>query len=290
MPATLALEEYQYSDTGILLNGDADGLPFVDVEAIEGLDTAPFRSQIRDREGIDGGYVDARFMTVRTIVMEGKIYTIPNQSETYIDALKANFAPTEFPKPFYFQTDAGQRVAYGKSLGLNYRKDALRRLGVYEFQLQIVCEDPRVYDPLPVVASTSLNAVTTSGRTYPKSYPLLYGVAASNNALQLYLGGNRQTTGLIRINGPVVNPSVVYDNTGTTLAFNTTIANGDYIEIDLGAKSVLMNGTAPRRNVMSLIGSWFYLSPGANDFRYFGTQTPPTPLSTMSVSAYSAWL
>lgn len=288
MPS-LNLEEYQYADNGVLLNGSANGLPFVDVESVSGLDSAPYRSQTHDREGVDGGYVDAEFETIRTITLEGFIYTVPTSTEAYLDQLKANFAPTKVAKPFYFQTDAGQRVAWGKSLGINYVKDQQRRLGIHEFQIQILCNDPRTYEPNLVSNSTELEAVVTTGRTYPKTYPLLYGAAASDNALTLTLGGNRLTPGKLRINGPVINPSIIYDNTGSIFDFNTTIDTGDYIEIDLSNRSVLLNGITPRRNIMTLTGTWFLLEPGDNQFRFFGTQSPPTPLASLIVSAYSAW-
>jgi hypothetical protein len=287
---TLEVEEYQYTDTGVLLNGSANSLPFVDVTSIEGLDTAPYRSQTHDREGVDGGYVDAEFMTMRTITIEGQIFTSPFQVETFLDQLKANFRPSRVDQPFYFQTDAGLRVAWGKSLGINYPKDQNRRLGITDFQVQILCSDPRLYEPYPITSSISLEGVITTGRSYPKTYPILYGAAVGDNALSFVVGGNRDTPAKLRINGPVLNPEILYDNLDVLFSFDTQIDDGDYIEIDLGTRSVLLNGATPRRNMMHLIGSWYLLEPGQNNFRFFGIQTPPTPEATFQVTTYSAWL
>lgn len=287
---TLNVEEYQYTDSGLLLNGSSNGFPFVDVLDIDGLDTAPYRTQERDREGSDGAYIDAEFMSARTITIEGEVYTLPSDTESYLDQLKANFAPSKVAQPFYFMTDNGLRVAWGKSYGFNYKKDQQRRLGIHECQIQIVCGDPRVYDPYPTSVTATLTAVVTSGRSYPKSYPMVYGAAVGSNSVSVVLSGNRDTPAKLRINGPVLNPRIVYDNTGTELIFNTQIAAGDYIEIDLNNRSVLLNGATPRRTAMTLLGTWYLLEPGVNSFRFYGTQTPATPAATLQITAYSAWL
>src|SRR5688572_6728883 len=125
---TLEVEQYQYKDTGVLLNGDPPG-SFFDVLKVSGLDSAPTRTQTADREGVDGGYVDSEFETIRTVVLEGNIYADPFNMETYLDALKENFAVTNVNQPLYFQTDAGIRMINGKAQGIRYDKDQLRRLG-----------------------------------------------------------------------------------------------------------------------------------------------------------------
>lgn len=286
---TLKTEEYQYGDDGLLLNGDSSGLPFIDIESIEGLDSAPLRSDTHDREGTDGGYVQSVYESIRTINIEGHVYADPRNTENYLDALKNNFAATRVNKPFYIQADNGQKVVWGKSQGFNYTKDSGRRIGVIPFQIQILCEDPRLYTPKIVSRSTTLIAVVTTGRSYPKTYPLLYGGAVSSNGLSVTLNGNRETPGKLRIDGPVVNPQIIFDTTGSTLSFKLTVPTGSYLEVDLGAKSVLMNGSSSVRGSMTLDGGWFMMQPGANNFRFLGVQSPATPLATLTVSAYSAW-
>jgi hypothetical protein len=286
---TLNVEEYQFSDTGVVLNGDSNSLPFTDVTSVEGLDMAPFRTQQHDREGVDGGYVDAEFETIRTITIEGQVYAAVSSTEDYLDRLKANFAPTRTPQPFYFQTDKGQRVVYGKSAGFSYPKDQNRRLGIFNFQVQILCEDPRIYDPNPITTTTQLQATPTVGRSFSKSYPFAYGAAVGNSSSQIVMGGNRPTPALLQINGPVVNPTIVNNDTGTTMKFNISLANGEYLLINLGNRSVLKNGTTPARSTMTLIGTWYMLQPGPNNFTFGGTQSPPTPVATLTITAYSAW-
>lgn len=285
---TLNLEEYQFGDAGVLLNGTTD-LPFFDVTSVQGLDSAPIRTLTVDHEGIDGGYVDSEFESIRTVVLEGTLYASPTNMETYLDSLKANFAPDNVNKPLYFQTDAGQRMVLGKGQGLRYNKDQLRRLGRASAQVQVMCEDPRIYSPSPVSGSVSLVPGTTFGRSYPKSFPFSYGATVTQGSLVLNLSGNRPSPGVLRIDGAIVNPSIINDTTGSVMSFNLTVDPGSWITIDLSNRSVTLNDSQSIRSFMLLTGRWFMMTPGANSFRLQGEQTPSTPVAILTATAYSAW-
>src|SRR5690606_15977559 len=129
-----------------LLNG-GEIVPFVDITKISGLDATDLRTSSHERENVDGGYIDAFYEGMRTVILEGTVYTNSQFMEAYLDNLKANYAPQKLPQPLYFGTDAGVRVVYGKPLGFKYDKEQLRRVGSCAFQLQVVCEDPRIYSP-----------------------------------------------------------------------------------------------------------------------------------------------
>lgn len=285
---TLAVEEYQFGDAGMLLNGDPP-VPFFDVQTVEGLDSAPVRLQQVDREGTDGGYVDSEFESSRTLTLTGVIYAAVTNMETYLDALKANFAPSKTSQPFYFQTDAGLRVIYGKSQGLKYPKDQLRRIGSANAQVQIVCEDSRIYSPTAMSQSVNLAAGVVAGRGYPKSYPFGYGAPVTQGGLVIVLSGNRDTPAILRIDGSITNPVVVNDTLGITMAFNLILNSGDFLTIDLDSKAVLLNNVTSVRNALTLTGGWFKLLPGSTSFRLQGTQSPSTPIGKLTVSAFPAF-
>lgn len=287
MPS-LEVEQFQYKDDGLVLNGDPP-VPFFDIMSVQGIDSAPVRLQTTEREGIDGGYVDSEFETIRTVVIEGNIYADVFAMETYLDSLKANFAVTNTNYPLYFQTDAGQRMILAKAQGIRYNKDQLRRIGSANAQIQFIAEDPRIYSPTPLSGSVQLAAEVTTGRGYDKEYEFGYGGIASVSTVWLTMDGNRPTPAVVRIDGPVQNPSVIFDNTGAIITVQTTLNEGDYIEIDLGNKSVLRNGQASLRSVTTITGGWPMLVPGLNTFRFSGIQTPPTPVAELTVTAYSAW-
>lgn len=261
---TLGHEQYQYDDTGILLNGDAS-LPFVDIESIQGLDSADIRQSTATREDTHGGYVDAYWQDIRTVTIEGTIYATPTTLEDYLDDLKANFAPTQTDKPLYFETDVGTRLVFGKSLGLKYSKDAARRLGKANFQVQIICQDPRIYGAV-------LNSATITRAA---------GVMHINNT------GNKPTTGIFTITGPISSPTITDDVSGTTFSFpGYSLSTGATLSINLDNRAVLQS-TNNIRNKMSLIGNWYEITPGSHSFTFGGSGS--TSGTTLNLQYRAAW-
>ena len=57
----LNMYEYQFKDSGVLLNGGAS-LPFIDVLKVTGLDLPPIETGDIDYDSQDGGFVYARFV------------------------------------------------------------------------------------------------------------------------------------------------------------------------------------------------------------------------------------
>lgn len=252
---TLLAEEYQFvEDTGIKLNG-ASALPFVDVLSIDGLDAPPVRSLTNAREGMHGGYVEAEFEDIRTITIEAEAFASVTALETYLDSLKANFAPKATVQPFFFGTDAGTRMVYAKSLGLRYMKEQIRRTGRVAFQVQLLCEDPRIF------------ATTVTSQALPGT---------------LTLSGNRDTVGTITIAGARTNPTITIGS--TTFTFNYTLTLGNTIVIDLAKRTVILNGTTNLRGSVTITGGWPLLQPGNNVFTVGGTGT-----GTITAAARSAW-
>lgn len=261
---TLAAEEYMFTSSGLLLNGSANAVPFVDITSIEGLDNAPLRQQTHDMEGQDGGYVDSEFETIRTVTLEGTIYADARNMEQYLDQLKANFAPTTTVQPLYIGTDREQRVVFGKSQGLRYTKDSKRRLGLCDFQVQIICEDPRIY-------TDSL---------------ISQQVTRSTGTLNITLDGNRPSPAIITLTGTISSPTVTYTRTSTTFSFTGyTLNSGQQLVIDLNNRTVIQAGVSKRSAMTITAGKWFLLQPGVNTFTYGGTGGT----STIKVEARSAW-
>lgn len=277
---------FRYRDDGVVLNGDSSTVPFIDVLSVDGLDNAPFRATNRAREGDDGGFVDAEFEDMRTIVLEGNIYAAPGSLESLLDSLKSNFAPQRSPQPFYLLAEGvGERTIFCKSLGMRYRWTTDRGLGQVAFQIQLQAEDPTIYGPAQTLTAT-LAGVST-GYGYNKSYNRGYGgTTGTVGAVTLNNSGNRDTGGQIVITGPVTNPAVVHDNTGYRLQFNITLAVGETLVVDLRNRTVLLNGTTNRRGTMLGTSTWFKLSPGYNSIRFLGTSAGTPTLGVTFRPAY----
>ena len=146
---------------------------------------------------------------------------------------------------------------FAKSLGIRYTKDQRRRLGIQAAQIQLQCEDPRIYS-VPLVTASIPGTLT--------------------------LGGNRDSTGIITINGPRTDPWIVLGD--TVLALNYTIPDGSTVTIDLYNKLIFLNGSTNIRRYLSVgEAGWPVLGPGSNTF----TVPSGSGSGTISVSARSAW-
>lgn len=263
MPALL-VEQYQYGDSGVLMNGPAT-LPFIDINSVQGLDSGDFRENEFPRDGMHGSFIDAFYQAARTVTLEGVLYADPNNMETFLDSLKATFAPTAVDKPLYFTIDSPadpHRMVYCKSLGIQYSKDNMRRVGSANFQVQLRVGDPRIYSQ--TITSTS--------------------TAWGSGSATLVLSGNRPSPGTLALIGPLNSPGITHVQTGATFNFSGfSLSSGQSVIIDLNRRTVLQ-GSTNRRNVMSLGGNWPEFITGTNTFSFSGTGT-----GTFQASARSAW-
>lgn len=126
---------------------------FFDVTSVQGFDNPPVRSTVTPREGLNGSWVDAQYTNERTIVLEGNVYGDPFGVDRYLRKLRNNYKPSKDLLPLYFGTQEGVRMVQGRSLGFNYTKDSSKGMGIVAGQMQIVCPDPRIYDPTPITVN-----------------------------------------------------------------------------------------------------------------------------------------
>lgn len=279
---------FQLGATGMLLNGDAVS-PFVDVYSAKGFDSAPFRMTQREREGDDGGYMDAIWERGRDIVLTGQVIATVSTIEPYLDDLKENWAPSSVLIPLYFRAPGvNERFLYVKPLGCKYDWDAARRTGCCDIQLSAFAEDPRIYDNVGFQSLTiPLGATVYTGFGFSLGFPFGFGgVSLTTDTVIVNVEGNRPTPPLFTITGPVTNPRILNDTLGKEMIFNTTLAGGEQLIIDSKYKTVRLNGTANRRSTL-IAPTWFYLPPGASTIRYRAESSDPT--STLNIQYYPAW-
>jgi hypothetical protein len=276
--------QFRFGDSGVTLNTDVASVPFVDINKVSGLDSGEFRITERQREGMDGGYVDARFLQARTIVIEGMIYG----NEDYLEALRVNFAASELIQPLYYRANSNERMLFCKSLGLKYDWTTARRTGGTPFQLQFKAEDPTIYGTAIITGSTPLSVPPTTGMDFPIEFPLTFGGAAfSYGGLTIINYGTKPTSAIFTLTGGVTDPEIVDDNTGRRLSFTGVFSASDMITVDTRNRTVLLNGTY-RRTILKSTSRWFSIQKGANVVRFLGSASAGTPtLSFLIRPAYN---
>lgn len=277
---------FMLSDTGVVLNTSSTGVPFVDVLSVVGLDNAPYRETRREHEGTDGGFMDAEFERGRDVLINADIYTNSSTMETYLDSLKANFAPSTTLVPFYFKSPGvEERLLYVKPLGVKYDWEQLRRTGQARAQFKMFAEDPRIYSSTLSSATIPFSAGALTGFGFNLAFNFGFGGAASTDGAFAVNAGNRSTPPLFTINGPCTTPSIRDETYGNILAFNIDLASGETLVIDTKYKTVRLNGAVNRRNTMTNF-DWFFLNPGSTFIRYGASVGTG---SSLSISFRSAW-
>lgn len=111
-----------------------------------------------------------------------------------------------------------------------------------------------------------------TGRTYPRSYPWAYTPGNSGATKIITTGGGEygavSTSLLMRLYGACADPVITNQTTGQVLELdNVTLAAGQYLEIDMGAKTVLFNGNPTLSfygRVNFATSDWWELQPGPN--------------------------
>lgn len=276
---------FMLGDSGVVLNSTSD-LPFVDVLTVVGLDNAPYRETRREHEGTDGGFMDAEFERGRDVLINAEIYADSSTMETFLDSLKANYAPSTTVIPFYFKAPGvDERLLYVKPLGVKYDWEQLRRIGQAKAQFKMFAEDPRIYASQETTATIPFSAGALTGFGFNLGFNFGFGGTASTDGVFVTNAGNRPTPPTFTINGPCVSPSIRDETYGNILAFNIELASGENLVIDTQYKTVRLNGTANRRNTMTNF-DWFYLQPGQTFIRYGASSGVG---SSAEVSFRSAW-
>lgn len=285
MPLTEDLT-FMLGDSGVVLNTDTSGVPFVDVISVVGLDSAPYRETRREHEGADGGFMDAEFERGRDVLINADIYADTATMEEYLDSLKFNYAPSRVLIPFYFKSPGvDERLLYVKPLGFKYDWEQIRRTGRARAQFRMFAEDPRIYAALESSTDIAFSAGALTGFGFNLSFNLGFGGAATTDGAFVNNTGNRPTPPIFTITGPCVSPSIRDETYGNILAFNITLLTGETLEINTQYRTVRFNGTTNRRNTMTNF-DWFFLNPGETFIRYGATSGTG---SSLNVSFRSAW-
>jgi hypothetical protein len=279
---------YKLTDAGTVLNpNDTSVLPFVDITQVQGLDTPDLRTTERDHEGTDGGFLDAEFEKMRTITLTGQVISNdPTTVQPFLDTLKSQWSVRNSAVPFYFGTPGvADRVVFAKPLGVRYDIDALWRTGACDIQFMCQAEDPRIYDNNLQTFSLSQGLAITNGFGFNLSFNFGFGAPVDPNQTNVFNSGNRPAPAVITLPGPFSNPVIYNDTTGNALSFQIDVASTDYLTIDLGYRTVKLNGSVSRRAAL-LEPDWFLLQPGSNFMRYRAT-TSGGPAAT--VAFRNAW-
>lgn len=277
---------FRLGDSGTILNTDSTSLPFVDIRNVVGLDNAPYRETERDHEGTDGGFLDAEFEKGRPIVLTGDVYADSNSMESYLDQLKADFAPSRTLVPFYYKAPGvDERVLFVKPQGVAYDWDELRRIGSSKIKFKCFAEDPRIYTAALSEYTIVYSAGALVGFGFPLGFDFGFGGVSSTDSVTVTNAGNRPTPPTFVIEGPVNTPIIRDETYNHVLTFDLTLAVGETLTVNTQYKTVTLSDGTNLRNALQE-PDWFFLEPGNTSIRYTAYDGTGSQMTVQFRSAY----
>lgn len=246
----------------VTLHSTATGSNAV-VTRAEGLQgTPPIRNLITQRSQASGAFVRSRFNDARTITLEGEVLgsTIEAAFDNYDVLAAAMYDSIGTERTLKWTRDAA-----GQQLQAGVRLSELQPIVLTDgapwikYQASFTAPDPRVYSQTETTATGNALAVAAGGKTYAYTYTRGYnpssgGDVAYNNT------GSVPTPPIIRIYGYCTSPQVILTDE-VRLIFTGEVAAGDYLEVDAAARTVKLNGTTSRLNLLNPVSSTFFALP-----------------------------
>ena len=267
--AVLSYYQFQF---GSLVFGA--GTPFV-VTDISGLEDLPAIRNQDDIKGYNDGmftgrdFYGGRSITFTLNVLAGN----GNTAQTNFNLFQAALVPQSFGTSqlsFWLSPSDTPKVIYGRVRGRATLVNPEYTYGLIRTQVTLFCPDPRYYDA--TTTSAPMAPTAAAGRTYNRTYNLVYGGGSQTGTVIVTNLGWATTYPTVTINGPITNPTITSNSTNQFITINTTLAAADSLVIDLNNRLVTLNGS-PVRNLMAGNSQWFGCPPGNTGIGLSGTST-----------------
>jgi hypothetical protein len=261
------------------------------VELIEGLVGTPdIRSSDHDRlarSGVVAG-VDLYGGRAVTLTITVSADAGSTQFASAVDALATAFAAPQAQENALTVQIPGVSGGARVRLLVRPRKVALPLpaeyfVGVAQAVVELFATDPLKYSDAATTITVTVSA-SPGGFVWPLTWPLVWAGSHSSSVV-VTNSGNAPTSPLVRLWGPLTNPSITNVTTGRTVSLTLTIVTGDYVDIDFAARTVLLNGTANRYPDLNL-AQWWTLAPGNSSIAL----TADLGAGSADIVYRSAWL
>jgi hypothetical protein len=275
---------FRLTETGTLLNNPAQALPIFDVDSVTGLSDMGITSDSSPIDGSDGSYVYGKFLTGKTIVVEGTVIGTSPFNESLLDQIKSEYRPRVKPVPFFYNPGSGNNPRYVKAYPVGFKSDIdrSRALSNVPYQIQLLTEDAVGYSPTKEIKQAAIGAATIavtpdgSTPTFPRIYFEYWG---------------RQSGGITTASISFMNPTwnsingIPTSQAGISLTLVSGLVNGQYM-LDLKAKQLFQLQAGVWVDVSSFLATrnWFGLVPNVKNtiIRTLGN----IPTSTSFTVAY----
>lgn len=253
---------------------------------LDGWHSVSFERERTDKMQQAGAWPATGFAKAATITARGRAH-YSNREAAALERreLMAVAGQEQYRLTVVDEAGEGTRIVEVDSISVTPVRD-----GAFQWAFAVTAVDPLVYGPERYDQTGLSSTAAGAGLTYPLAYPLNYGVAAGVTPGQLALrnAGTESYHPRLRITGPVTRPVVTLAETGDRVAYNGTLAAGQWLDIDCARRRTLLNGQVSVRNDVSYIGAWLAVPRGGASMAW--TADTADPAAALSVWSYEgAW-
>ena len=258
------------------------------LQQLDGWGSPKSTLDVRQRPRSHGGWAGAAFLQPRSLAASGLV-TAPTAA-LLSDAIDRLNAAVSLDSTTLTVWEAGR----ARTCTVRRDDEVLVSDWVFDagscsaqWSIQLVATDPRKYGAA-LTASTNLPS-SSGGLTWPITWPAVWSATQVTGVVTLTNPGNITGPVTLRINGPVTGPTVTHIGSGLTLTFSSslTLSAGEWLTVDMEARTVLANGQASRSGWVTNRG-WFGLEPGVNQFAYGAAVYNST--TTVQVNGWQTYL
>ena len=265
---------------------DASGVAW-SLQSLEGWDSPEVRAELQQREGDHGAWPAPVYLGERPITLAGTV-TAPDRA-ALDDALERLRAAVGLGDTTLIVRETLPKQATVRRSGKLLMQYVTDRISTYS--VLVTAADPRRYSTVMQQGSTGLPS-TSGGVTLP--YTLPYTISATTTAGQItaYNEGSIATKPVLTISGPVSQPQVIAqmpDGSVRFLNYSQDLAVGEFLVIDTGARTVVLNGNVSRRRFLATPTSWPDIAAGATVTFQFRAATY-NPSALLTATWRSAWM
>jgi hypothetical protein len=253
------------------------------LRGIDGWAATGSTAQTAQKPRQSGGWSGDKYATPRSLALNGAIFAPDAPAlQAAIDRLNAACSLEDTP---LVVTEAGfSRWCMVHRTGPVIAEWQMPTSAVWSIQVQ--SDDWRKFGQ--ELTGTTWLPSTTGGLTIPYTIPYTINAVTHSGQVNLTNPGNAAGPVRLRIDGPVVGPVITHVSSGTSLVFSSSLVlgAGEWLDIDMEARTVLANGQASRAGWVTSRG-WANFTPGENTWTFTAAQFNAG--SQLTVIATPSW-
>lgn len=232
------------------------------------------RESVRAWPNAHGTINESRWMTDRTISLEGEVWGSTYEqvfdefgliNKAFLEAL------TDGPSVLkWTRGGAGTALQAEVKLAGPVQTSIAEGGKLLRYQAQFRASDPRAYSQTETTATGAVLSAAAGGLVFPDPFAWTFG-ASGGGIASVTNSGDIPTPPVLRIYGAISTPTVRLVETGETISLTGSVSAGDYLELDVAERTVKLNGSASRLNLLDYSATtWFELPVGVSTLRLLG--------------------